>query len=1307
MGALLYGAYELRQLSRTRAANEARGTGMAAYERSDYETALAHLSRYASRFKSDAEVWLAMADSRRRVVMANRAHLIQAAALAQLAAELRPDDTPTLELLIEVYGEMGQYTEQYESAERLLALAPDHLGALQAAIASQAVMGNREAAVAAAHRLVQSYPHAIEGHAFLVSDLLAREPSPQPAQAYADDLADRLNSIESVLLAASVWEQTARTDNEHRRARDLAQYAAEMPIHDSAMLRRVVRILDRMGMRDAAARVVERSIAAGGADVAVIAAERGWRAGNPETALALLNPTATSLADVPEAWLGWVIYLGADRLASDRVSSARAELLSRRTPAAASWIQFFGALDAQRSGNYKHAMQEYRAATPASHDLAPGLSELSQYEFGQCEIAVGEGRQAIDRYLFLAEREPYWLNLHLELVGLLISHGRFEQAVQRATRCIANHPTSFAAALALADAYAAMVDAGVASRADTHAAVALLEQIYQQGVDRGVDRQLLVESDARLARLLLEIGEPARAEPVLARLIEAEAAPSRALLIPLVERVSSAGLTEYTRLIDMIDGEESESPQSTYWIAARLASAGRVEEGRSLIQRGIENASEQDRFEIQRLMVRYLAGIGLTDEAVQEAAVLARYYPDRSQAQHDLLDIEAAWNNEATVGAAIDNLRRTTGDDGASWRMYEARRLLHFDRSSARAAQAVELLSSIVRTGSENVSALVLTAEGLSQLGDAQGAIEMLGRAVDAGGARPIVHTRLIELLDSQLRVEEAQRRLIDFTKLRALSPDELRSRARLLASYAMHEAALRDMRSAYERDPGASLPGLAIALAKSGNLEEAEPQLVRIAEDQQRPAELRSAAVLQLAQGWPRERTEGFIASLNDLSEEHQSALVASALFAASPAALDVDLAGALAAYDPTPPDEQHIASLHAQLTRNPRDLECRRDLVAAFLMSGRLDEALGLARDGARLLPASPLAAQLASETIRRAGSIEEAITMANEWRRRTLDAPMLAEIVLASLESDRARSADALRWIAPWEDRIRVNASAYPDYAALLARIWINNQRERDAHAMLRPLAESDPAWTTVYIAMGRWLVMDGDRFESWFESSRSLAADDTAARLLLAEVCMQRAMLTGSADMYRRIIGLIGELSSSDEDVVAHALLLGAAHQSLDEYADAERMYREVLNRAPDDAIAMNNLAGVLIQQGAPGDEPLSLARRAVELSSRVHRGGPVHISCLDTLGRAQIHAAQPGEARVTYEQALRLDRSSDDLQVGLIEAVAALGDYGHATRLLRQYDAVRTDSSRLSSDLARRIELLRTTLAPPEPETAPR
>jgi tetratricopeptide (TPR) repeat protein len=96
-----------------------------------------------------------------------------------------------------------------------------------------------------------------------------------------------------------------------------------------------------------------------------------------------------------------------------------------------------------------------------------------------------------------------------------------------------------------------------------------------------------------------------------------------------------------------------------------------------------------------------------------------------------------------------------------------------------------------------------------------------------------------------------------------------------------------------------------------------------------------------------------------------------------------------------------------------------------------------------------------------------------------------------------------------------------------------------------------------------------------------------------------------------------------------------VLAGELYEAKSDWSNAKSMYQQALNIQPDNPLASNNLAYVMLQQGGNVDVALSMAQNA-------RRGMPDSASAADTLGWAYYHKGVYQSAIDLFQESLRLN-----------------------------------------------------------------
>lgn len=299
--------------------------------------------------------------------------------------------------------------------------------------------------------------------------------------------------------------------------------------------------------------------------------------------------------------------------------------------------------------------------------------------------------------------------------------------------------------------------------------------------------------------------------------------------------------------------------------------------------------------------------------------------------------------------------------------------------------------------------------------------------------------------------------------------------------------------------------------------------------------------------------------------------------------------------------------AAAHAGLARHPDDAELIHRLGVAQLQSGEHQQALStysrLSTLQARS-PAGPLGlaeAQLAANDL---GAAQRSVKRALDLAPAHLPAQRLG--ITVALRQNRPEEALALA---------RQVQQQQPDRALgwlLEGDIQIQRRQWEPAIAALRTaVGKAAPAQAPARL------------HHALHEAGRTREAEQQAAAWLQAH--------PGDA----LFLFYLGDLALARKDL-----------------PEAEARYRAVLERQPEHALALNNIAWLMLQQRKPG--ALAFAERAV-------RAAPDRPALLDTLALAQAAENQVAQAVATQQRALVIRPDDPALRLNLARHLAQAGE----------------------------------------------
>lgn len=375
------------------------------------------------------------------------------------------------------------------------------------------------------------------------------------------------------------------------------------------------------------------------------------------------------------------------------------------------------------------------------------------------------------------------------------------------------------------------------------------------------------------------------------------------------------------------------------------------------------------------------------------------------------------------------------------------------------------------------------------------------------------------------------------------------------------------------------------------------------------------------------------------------------------------------------------YMASLRAVISEFPRYFPARRLLVIAHVERLEFDRATDEARDAMRVLPVDAGPAQLLTEVLATRSQYdlsrglpdsstrfaEQALAAARDWRGRSLTDPFDADFAIAQLHETLNNPREALRVLAPHEERLRLAGIVT---APLRARLFAKTGQVDRAEAVLMPNASTDEQWAIAHADTARVLSADPRVVREWLSRSESFVGSSIAGRLTVVQAWYDLSQRTkDNADLREAVRVLTG--MTPEERRGPGGLMLATIYELLGDDAEAERSYREALRLLPDQPIVLNNLSYLLTRQGRNLDEAISLAERAVSLAEQQGFLSTQRVNFLDSLGAALEKAGRSAEAEAAFRKGLTLEPTNRMLMVGLAESLVSQRKNDEARRTLQR------------------------------------
>lgn len=1346
IGVLLTLFVTVRRAGIARELEQRRTAGIQAARDGRFLEALPHMDRVIrdrpEQADNDAELlyWFAQTQQAVPAPDGSAQHLRRAAIALKRVTELDPQNEQAARQLLDVLVELRQGSEALSTADKLLETDPDNPHLLHSRALALVWLGRFPEAAEALEQLIEQNPQHAMGPFLLAQVHVRLQRTPQQIVAWAADLEGRYpDEPRFDLLLAYAYRLAQDTAASRAAVSKLLDWTPTDPEIVTLFTRQLV----ATGYLDEALAVLRRAdAAAANPEIRRQLAQRLWELGLHEQVLELLanlDPERRTTPPQLIAHKAMAHYALAQQQAGDALVAALEQ--RQRDPKARSWALALRAA-AFESGQTHQAMDLARQATGLDAD-----NVFAWWVLGQAYAQLGERDLAVENLRRAAGAAPLWPLPHIQMARLLAEGGRVNEAVQTAQWARTLAPRSIQAAIALVNAWAAAIDAGVNNQVDE---LLRLTTDLLRAADTVPGDVLRIH-----ATLLLRADRPGDAAAAIESALASDAplADTTWLALAAISRRGNMGLE--AACLARAERAGGRTPE----LLLRQAQAVRHEQGDEaaleLIDQALAQASADDRYLWQAAKARFLSEIDV-ERATAVWREIAADHRDNLRATQLILDAEPAWRDRELINQAIDRLRAQTGDASRAWRIYRARWLIGGSGSDSDYTQALSLLDNIMSASPDLVEPRLLAAVCHEQLGNFTQATEQLATAVNL---RP---TLLAPRLDyARLLLDQGQNVVatnqLDHVLAQAdLVPALRRQAAALLARAGRIQRATAILEQMSEHDPDDQQSLLLLA------------NLYRRAEEPQKAAAI-CAHLLENPSGPAVEFAADFYASRGQLREAHAAmdlldgldlppgtAQLIRANFAIRHETVDQALTqlhqatriapgsthawhGLLAlsvkagrgeeavaaidhglkaipqdewlnrmrphaalirdyAADETArpvvvalveepgrtaeavetlttirraqqdaiPDDQLLTQLRALANRYPRFLAVQTLVVRKLLAAGRSAEAANLAQRAMQAFPSSVEPAWMAAEALAAAGQWSEAMGVAQEWRRRSSNRPLAADLMIAEAEIQLDAADRAAQRMQQYVDRALANPEVFAPVLVRQARALIAAGAEQQAADLLAPLLSVNADWRETWVRLAVLAIENPADAARWLDQAAAATPDDDdRGQAMLARAWYTLGQRSGQQTFLDRGRDMLVQQANRPDATMLQLFNLALVFEMEDRLDEAEQWYRKALAVQPEATPVLNNLAMVKIKQGRDLRQAVDLAREAL----RLYRSDfPPY---LDTMAVAYSGLGEHDKAVEALRRAVALDPATPDWRARLAKELAATGEREEAGRIAAQ------------------------------------
>ncbi len=245
-------------------------------------------------------------------------------------------------------------------------------------------------------------------------------------------------------------------------------------------------------------------------------------------------------------------------------------------------------------------------------------------------------------------------------------------------------------------------------------------------------------------------------------------------------------------------------------------------------------------------------------------------------------------------------------------------------------------------------------------------------------------------------------------------------------------------------------------------------------------------------------------------------------------------------------------LARLKQVAARYPQSLPVQMLLVRRFLAADQRVEARELAQRATQNLPASADPPRLLYDLCSADALWKQALAAAQQWRARSLDHPLDADIALATALLQTGDARGAVGQISPYLDAARKDPDASAQSFAVMSlycQALVQSDRWTDAQAMLEPLARQSLQWRIQWLNLSVF-ASDSAAAARWIDKIAILfPADSVDDQCALAAAWIQIAARFNDAASLERARAILTPLCRRPNPTPQASRLLADVQQQL--------------------------------------------------------------------------------------------------------------------------------------------------------------
>jgi Flp pilus assembly protein TadD len=233
----------------------------------------------------------------------------------------------------------------------------------------------------------------------------------------------------------------------------------------------------------------------------------------------------------------------------------------------------------------------------------------------------------------------------------------------------------------------------------------------------------------------------------------------------------------------------------------------------------------------------------------------------------------------------------------------------------------------------------------------------------------------------------------------------------------------------------------------------------------------------------------------------------------------------------------------------------------------------------------------------------------------------------------------------------------------WSLAIGMLYSSIDRHEEAESWYRKLVKTSPQ---AYALLAKELAAQGRMSDAATLCLEALPSDKPGTSTAAAVLAQLLSAHQDGETLTRVLPSLTAALKSHSDDVDL-LLAMAVLNVTREDQEEAIRLFRRVVELAPDHTLALNNLATLLAERESDRKEALRLINRAIDVGGR-------QPALLDTLGTIQLLQGDYRNARLSLQEATAGGASDQRYYLHLAAAYQLEGDELNAASVFRQVNS---------------------------------